>query len=404
VAGRISAWLKKATLGFIITGMLLAGAETAQRIRYAIRYNHSYWLIYGFVERPKDYRARMDRYHIRPKSPAAASEKAEPPAEESPLPDQRRFEFFTLQHAGYYKFRPGRFEINAQEGIFYTINSAGLRGKEFQIPKPEGLTRIVSLGGSSTFGALNDDGHTYPALLEQLLASDGDGRYEVLNAGFPGAALDHLEAFLSRERSAVEPDIITIYSLFNNIYPVKVQGPAHHVAWRIRQLTAQRSLLFLTALEKYTIWRYGPGFIGAARFDLRGSARMVNNELTWSPFRNHLSNIIEGARDNGTRVLLIKQALMISQGPWVSLLQPNELWKIHIEKARRIIDEAGREYGVPVLDAQAIFPPKELFSNFDDPVHLSDAGNARLARAIHDKLVELGWVRNKDPKSQAAVR
>lgn len=397
MAGRTPAVAKNIALGLAITALILAGGEAAQRIRYAIRYKHTYWLLYGFVEKPKDYWARMERHHVRPESPPGGGQEAPRPRQADSPVGQRQFEFFTIGHDNYYKFRPGRFRVNSKEGVFYTINSHGLRGGEFQSPKPPGVTRILSLGGSSTFGILNDDDYTYPAILERLLASEAEGRYEVLNGGFPGADLESLEAFLSKERPLLEPDIITVYSLFNNIFPIQVWGPSKRLAWRLRQWLAERSLVFRTALEKYTIWRYGPGFIGTTRFDFRRNARMVSDELVWRPFSSHLSGIVEGAKEHGARVLLIKQALVLDQGPWASLFQPEELWEAHVGTARRIIDETAREHGLPVLDAQALFDPKERPRYFDDPVHLSDEGNALLARAILDKLRELGWVGPKAP-------
>ncbi len=43
------------------------------------------------------------------------------------------------------------------DGGVCTVNEAGYRGPEFEVPKPPKLFRIVALGGSSTFSYQTDD-------------------------------------------------------------------------------------------------------------------------------------------------------------------------------------------------------------------------------------------------------
>ena len=71
----------------------------------------------------------------------------------------------------------------------FTINSAGFRGREITVSKPDGVFRIAIIGDSISFGfhCLWDE--TYAARLETLLnrqAPPGSTRYEVLNFGVPG--------------------------------------------------------------------------------------------------------------------------------------------------------------------------------------------------------------------------
>lgn len=60
----------------------------------------------------------------------------------------------------------------------------GFRGEDVVIPKPAGVFRIALVGASTTYDSdIRDFKKTYPYLLQQILASSGRGRIEVVNAG-----------------------------------------------------------------------------------------------------------------------------------------------------------------------------------------------------------------------------
>ena len=71
----------------------------------------------------------------------------------------------------------------------YTINSAGIRGREVAVSKPDGVFRIAIIGDSISFGFHCRRDQTYAARLDTLLnrqAPTGSPRFEVLNFGVPG--------------------------------------------------------------------------------------------------------------------------------------------------------------------------------------------------------------------------
>ncbi len=90
-----------------------------------------------------------------------------------------------------------------------STNSVGNRGvEEYSLVPPPGVTRVVTVGDSITFGYGVADHETYPATLERLLQSHG--QYQVINGGFHGAdshkALYHLE----HEFLPLNPAIVVI--------------------------------------------------------------------------------------------------------------------------------------------------------------------------------------------------
>ena len=66
------------------------------------------------------------------------------------------------------------------DGGLCTVNSAGYRGPEFEIPKPAGIFRIVALGGSSTFSYLTDDTEIWTQRLEDKLRARFGDSIEVI--------------------------------------------------------------------------------------------------------------------------------------------------------------------------------------------------------------------------------
>src|SRR5512139_689953 len=72
------------------------------------------------------------------------------------------------------------------ERFVVEMNSRGYRTHEFAVPKPDGLVRVVCIGGSTTVaGRTNQE--TYPAHLERMLRRRHPGlAIEVLNLGVSG--------------------------------------------------------------------------------------------------------------------------------------------------------------------------------------------------------------------------
>jgi lysophospholipase L1-like esterase len=104
------------------------------------------------------------------------------------------------------------------------VNSRGFIGAEFEDPPPPGTLRIVTVGDSCTFGQGSLRG-TYPALLEERLQADADGRrYQVVNAAIQGM---NSELALRRLESRVvplHPDLVTIYIGWNDLMKFDPEG------------------------------------------------------------------------------------------------------------------------------------------------------------------------------------
>ncbi|MFM1919420.1 MAG: hypothetical protein RLZZ303_1054 [Candidatus Hydrogenedentota bacterium] len=102
------------------------------------------------------------------------------------------------------------------KGQMATYNNYGFRDDDIVMPKPEGLFRIVCIGGSTTEEGNSND-QTYPNIMERKLREQfGTGRLEVINCGVSGIHSYHerrrMEDFL-----ALDPDLIVYYNGINDI-------------------------------------------------------------------------------------------------------------------------------------------------------------------------------------------
>ncbi len=105
-------------------------------------------------------------------------------------------------------------------------NALGFRGDEIMTPKPEGVYRIVCLGGSTTYSSsVEDPAEAYPALLQGFLRSAGRPKVEVINAGVPGYS--SLESLINLELRVLdlEPDLLIVQHAINDVHARLVDPP-----------------------------------------------------------------------------------------------------------------------------------------------------------------------------------
>ena len=100
-----------------------------------------------------------------------------------------------------------------------THNSAGYRGELVDIPKPEGVYRVLCLGGSSTHGTTpNTDADTWPARLQVHLNEQAQGkRVEVLNFGVFGYSTFESLINLALRGIDYQPDLVLVYHTINDV-------------------------------------------------------------------------------------------------------------------------------------------------------------------------------------------
>lgn len=102
-------------------------------------------------------------------------------------------------------------------GYLVENNRFGFRERDFAVPKPAGMFRIMVLGDSLTWGAGLAPGERYSNLLEKTLNEAYPGkRFEVLNFGIPGGPTIEERDLLRKYKDRVQPDLIVVGFCIND--------------------------------------------------------------------------------------------------------------------------------------------------------------------------------------------
>ena len=290
------------------------------------------------------------------------------------------------------------------DGGLCTVNSAGYRGPEFEIPKPAGIFRIVALGGSSTFSYLTDDAEIWTQRLQDRLRAHFGDFIEVVNAGVPGYSVFTSKInYLYRIR-ALEPDALLLYHTWNDMkffrrieegeeflapsfrpHPIRDFLRRFQILWRLRSLF-DSSEGGLPAREEG--WLAADGAEGV-EIPIGGRAHR------WE--RANYEDLALLAASDGVLPVFVSQAGLLADG---NLDDPEVRRHVYTEyqglgypeilrqwKAIGAIQRGAAErHGGLFIDAYAAVPHR--IENFRDHVHLTPAGNQAVAAAIFAGLVE----------------
>ena len=101
--------------------------------------------------------------------------------------------------------------IEVEKKISFRLrsNSDGFRGEEIP-PRKSGVTRIVTIGDSSTFGMGAEPEHMFQHILEAKLNEQIAGHYEIINLGISGQNTRHGLGTLRHYALPLEPDLLVI--------------------------------------------------------------------------------------------------------------------------------------------------------------------------------------------------
>lgn len=290
-------------------------------------------------------------------------------------------------------------------------NEFGQRGKGVPKAKPEGVFRIVCLGGSSTYGnSPSSDEKTWPARLEYYLnLADLGQRVEVINGGAPGWSTFESSINLSFRMLEWSPDLVVVYHSINDVrcalWPDPVSDNAHWRAVWPRPIVSPGERLLEHSMT-YLVWRkhftdYLDRFDSINTWGIVGydpdavdpfySGPDVPEQGFWN-FQRNLVTIQAIAKAHGARVMFGTQACDRDDIQGAS--RENQLGGM--DRMEQILRTVAVERGVMLVDARrkleehAAQVGKDAI--FTGEVHLTDAGADRLAvifaeRVIQEKLV-----------------
>ncbi len=210
-----------------------------------------------------------------------------------------------------------------------TSNRDGFRAHEFT-PKPPGVTRIVTLGDSSTFGWGVGPDYTFQELLAGRLRHRG---VEVFNLGMPGHTSRHGRGVLEHYALDLEPDLMIISFGANE----GREGPqtvddllAADETWLGAVNEGLLRLESAKLLRKAILSAYDP--FQAAPLDRGAFVTRVGDQA----FQDNLRWMIATGRERGIESLLLAMCTEDER---------------YLERMRELADRMR----IPLIDARALF-------------------------------------------------
>ncbi len=318
-------------------------------------------------------------------------------------------------------------------------NAAGYRGQLRAVPKPEGVYRILCLGGSSTHGTTpNTDANTWPARLEAHLTEATGKNIEVINFGVFGYSTFESLINLSLRGVALEPDLVLVYHSINDmrcaLYTRGGEVKSDNSHWRAiwpqvmpspGEKFLEKSLVYCALRKKFTNY--------LARFEVLDAFAIVNyrgdgdpyvnevvSDVGFDSFRNNLTSIAAVASAHGAKTMMISQAMDRAD---IKASSRQLQWD-SMDRLGRILLKVSQDMGAGYCEARAVLEQafakvspetqakevrsKELMASsdpaeveegrklwmefsregvFTGDVHLTDNGADILARAIADSIL-----------------
>ena len=327
---------------------------------------------------------------------------------------------FRPKIVGEYPFK--RFLVTEDAPLYYSFkkrfhspvvnfNRFGIRGPE---PANDGSKkRILVIGESNIFGIkLRNEEDLWSIQLEKLLAVNGYGDWEVLNAGNPGYNTVQHRAFWERELHATKPHILLVGIGINEITQAWMMG-SH---WKPGTPWPNE---FIYALERRSPWWNKVVGYSCLYFFLRrlkASGDVVRNPFTpkdegfqWLQCKDSILGnyqaIIEDAKAMGANVATFEGALAYDfqltdddkrriasiQRNWDTFLKGKAQYDY--EFLDMLANTFAPEMEVPHINLAKDFRQHpRRFELYYDLGHVNGEGMTVYAKALYGHLHRLGWL------------
>lgn len=276
-----------------------------------------------------------------------------------------------------------------RNGIRYTQNSAGFRGKDF--PTKSQKIRIVTIGGSTTYGVGVSDDDTWPAQLEHQLGNN----YEVFNLGVPGhSTAEHL-AMLSLTLPEYQPDILIMHVGLNDLRNLHVKNlKSDYSNYHAPMLFNSYGFCSASPLDRFAsgklaIWLLREIHVlrpcAFADFELEQDSSHDNEEMTKRLYVRNLETLMAIAKYQGLKPILVPQVLVKErfQGGrlkwWIPLIEDDQLIG-YLNAYNSLTEEVAKKEGL--IFVREISEQTWTASDFVDPSHLSPDGNRKFAAIL----------------------
>jgi len=300
----------------------------------------------------------------------------------------------------------------------FQTNKYGFRySNELTKTKPIGETRVFSLGGSTTQGVASSNKMTYPQQLEKMI---GDPNVRIINAGVGGYRSIHLLQYYKEVIREFFPDIITIYSGWNDYEDYMMSywkpfDPLGHALLSQFQITQHPITRFALGhlILKYYYRLKNFDRVEIQTNDPRTIKRYIETakDHTWrEEYKTNIQDLISLAKSDGVIPVLInfpspqfKNASLEVKKFSDTDLNMAGRWDgfvISLKYIRAILEELAKKNKIPLIDVNQRFEKEnhnfiKKFSYFTDRMHLTPEGNMIIAETIAPSMKNILKIRNQ---------
>lgn len=250
-------------------------------------------------------------------------------------------------------------------GVPVEISSQGLRDREYSIPKPADVHRIMILGDSMTFGWGARQEETYAKVFEktrQESSDPGSRPLEVVNTGVGNYNTAQQVAWFRRSGLQFQPDVVLLAYYINDAEPT----PVERQSW-----LAQHSYLYVFASSGGIALQRKLGLAPTFFEYYRNLYR--DDQPGWQACQRALASLAATCREHriALRMMLIPE-LHFPGGTY-------PFAEVHAQVA-----QVAEAEGVPALDLQHAFqgiPPRQLWVSPGD-AHPNALAHAVIAKEL----------------------
>jgi lysophospholipase L1-like esterase len=269
-------------------------------------------------------------------------------------------------------------------------NSLGYRADEFPIKKPDGVYRIVVLGGSSTYDvSIENNANIFTAQLEQQLKEKyGYQNVQVINAGVPGYNSWELLVNLEFRVLDLAPDLVIIYEGVNDVHARMVEPSVYRgddlgrrQAWQAPRVALWEHSALLRILSRtmnatrqvgIDDFMSSPTYLSWPFEDrLREEKLDPVDILKENPpvyFRRNLEDIVAVAKENGVEIMFSTWAY----SPYLKDYASEAYYQQGFKENNNVVKEVAADQHIPLFDFAAVMPQDAKY--WADGRHSNEAG------------------------------
>ncbi|MBT4729481.1 MAG: hypothetical protein HOK35_06085 [Cytophagia bacterium] len=274
-------------------------------------------------------------------------------------------------------------------GITYSNNAEGFRGKEFE--KAKSKTRIVAVGGSTTYGTSVNDWETWPAYLDSIMGAD----YEVLNFGISGhSTVEHIiqSSFILPE---YKPDVVLVHCGLNDLRSAYIADLAcDYSDFHAPNLFGALGFCPLNKLPRLAIIRAGVLILQKVKLypectyyqtAVRQDSSLMALERALELYERNLTTLSAILNKQGVELVFVPQLLHKDaiEGNklkwWIPYVEDDQLLGLIADYNKCMKEVAIKESGA---FADEVLDYNWKGADFVDPSHLNADANLRFAEII----------------------